>query len=432
MRYSGAPLSLLVTAALLIAACSTKYAIPAASSGNFEYRLEASSGGAGRNTAPTLTCWRRLVPSGDSALEYHRRLSAAGWIGAIGGSVLLCGSGAWGWSQGWTGLGQYSLGLGIALPIAAPLLAHSHGRTRAPKRLTSFHPAVGESLAVENLSASRSCTYVTGASGRVALAADDIKDWLAGLNDVSLWVTPREEHGSRIGINITSTGIVRQVGIEDMTFDAAESAGTVKAFAEFLREFPASGRATQAMRAIELLAWKAACAENTRKSYQDFLRTYPQSESVAAVPYRIERAVLDSAEAEARAERARREQGEAAEKARREREEAAERAREEAKYTPLSPFAAIQQWVRFRSDEAANVGTVTTWRFKVSYVYMNGDFMGYLGDYLSHPVYVGPGSASSVHIDDWVAVTGEFVFVSTTGAVALRAIRVQNEGYRGW
>lgn len=488
-RSSG--LLLTTVAFAVFAGCSTKYAVPPAGSGDYEYRLAAASGGAGQDTTLTVTCWRKLVPR-DSLLEYHRRLSTAGWASAIGASVLLCGSGALGWSQGWTALGQYSLGLGIALPVAAPLLAHAHGRTRPPKRLTNFHPAVGESLIVENLTASRSCTYVTGTSGKVALSANIIKDWLAGRNDVSLWVAPRSERGTRLGINVTSTGTVREVGLEDMSFETAESLSTVKAYSDFLRDFPASVRATEARKAIELLAWKAACAQNTRESYQVFTRTYPQSESTAGAPARIERAVLDSTEAVNTAEayeafirafpssplvvnakrdiekltwdkvaaqntvaacdsyirthlngefvqeaRNLRQSIEAEAKAEREarieaeRQAAEERRREE----PLSTDAAIRQWKHFRTDEQASDGTITTWRFKVNYTGVAHDMLGgscsymfgYLG-YYAYPVRVmGYCQASK---DDWVVVTGRFDYVNSDGEVVLNLVKLKNEGYK--
>jgi outer membrane protein assembly factor BamD (BamD/ComL family) len=267
---------------------------------------------------------------------------------------------------------------------------------------------------------------------------NDIKDWVAGRNDVSLWVAPMAAQATHLGINVTSAGKVRQVGLEDMSFEAAESLGTVKAYSDFLREFPASAKATQARRAIELLAWKAACAENTRESYQVFMRTYPQSESAAVVPSHIERAVLDSTEAvntaeayeafirafpssplvasakrdiekliwdkvaaqntvaacdsyirthpngefvqEARNLRQRIESEAKAEREARieaERKAAEERRREE----PLSYEAAIRQWKQFRTNEESSRGTVTTWRFKVRYTGVDHDVLGGSSNY---------------------------------------------------
>jgi len=277
-----------------------------------------------------------------------------------------------------------------------------------------------------------------------------------------------------------------------MSFETAESLSTVKAYSDFLRDFPASVRATEARKAIELLAWKAACAQNTRESYQVFTRTYPQSESTAGAPARIERAVLDSTEAVNTAEayeafirafpssplvvnakrdiekltwdkvaaqntvaacdsyirthlngefvqeaRNLRQSIEAEAKAEREarieaeRQAAEERRREE----PLSTDAAIRQWKHFRTDEQASDGTITTWRFKVNYTGVAHDMLGgscsYMFGYLGYYAYpVRVMGYCQASKDDWVVVTGRFDYVNSDGEVVLNLVKLKNEGYK--
>ncbi len=124
----------------------------------------------------------------------------------------------------------------------------------------------------------------------------------------------------------------------------------------------------------------------------------------------------------------------------------AERRKEEAKYRPLTLDAAIKQWKHFRTNEVADKGTVTTWRFKVSWV--DADLTGYLAGFDYQVIVMGPlGDRYDARADlgmvgshvravpiavknDWIVVTGAFRYISTDGAVVLDAIRVKNEGYR--
>jgi tetratricopeptide (TPR) repeat protein len=120
---------------------------------------------------------------------------------------------------------------------------------------------------------------------------------------------------------------------------------------------------------------------------------------------------------------------------------------EEEKYRPRSLQEAMEEWIMFRKNEEVYKGRVTTWRFKVMYVYPNGNFSGCLNlEYWpEYQVYVrGPEGEPDYYLatwrspekfprvkeEDWVVVTGEFDYVSSSNEVVLKAIRVKNEGYR--
>ncbi len=421
-------MSFALLVATFLVGCSTKYVIPPRNTSGFDYRLEVAGTKGNKQAGLKIACWRRPAMNGDSTVEYRRRLSTAGWVSTIAAGVALSGSGALGWSRGWVALGQYSIGLGVLLPVAAALLAPKHGEEKAPKSLLTFKPAVGEGIVVQNLtrSASRSCT--TGANGVAAVALRDIQDWFSGKEEIGIWIAPLAANDRRIAAKVTTTGSIAQVSAEELSIEMAETENTAEAYKDFLNEFPASKYAPQARDSMELqywrracltdtreayeefekecpqsesvsavpghverLDWRSACQANTKESYQEFKEMHPQSESVAAIPEHIERADWGSASsantaesyeaylrtypsglfvAEARQsierlEQARRDSVQQAAQAQRLAEE--QRRAEAEKYRPRTNEEAIQEWKRFRNG-TAQTEMVTTWRFKVSYV----------------------------------------------------------------
>lgn len=288
-RMSFAPL----VVAFLVG-CSTKYVIPQRNTCGYDYRLEVAGTKGSEQAGLKIACWRRPVITGDSTVEYRRRLSTAGWVGTIATGVALSSSGAVGWSRGWVALGQYSIGLGVLLPVAAALLAPKHGEVKAPRSLLTFKPAVGEEIVVQNLTRSASRTYTTGADGVAAVPLTDIQDWFSGQEEIGIWIAPLAANDERTAAKVTATGIIAQVSAEDLSFEMAESVNTVAAYNDFQSRFPSNHHAAEAGKSVELLSWKAACNTNTREAYQEFVMAYPQGESLAAVPAHMERIAWDS------------------------------------------------------------------------------------------------------------------------------------------
>lgn len=109
-----------------------------------------------------------------------------------------------------------------------------------------------------------------------------------------------------------------------------------------------------------------------------------------------------------------------------------------------SPEEAIAEWQRFRTDEDAHKGSITTWRFKVEY-FDNENPIGFLDRVDGYGSEYGvcitnlssTYQAATMFRDvpllkskDWVVVTGEFAGVTSDNIVILMPIRVRNEGYR--
>ena len=109
-------------------------------------------------------------------------------------------------------------------------------------------------------------------------------------------------------------------------------------------------------------------------------------------------------------------------------------------------MVAIEEWKNFRANENKYKGTITTWRFPVSY-FSNENPLGYLdkaaGDYgMDYTVFVeGPkgfiyqaaamlGKVPVVKEEDWIVVTGKFLYISSDNRVVLSPFRVINEGYK--
>jgi|GEM_PF-3794567 len=121
------------------------------------------------------------------------------------------------------------------------------------------------------------------------------------------------------------------------------------------------------------------------------------------------------------------------------------RRQDEAKYVVRSPQEAINEWKQFRTNEAEYKGTVTTWRLRVANIFSENPH-GYLGEggysdyqvtvlgneegYWTYALDVYLGKMPKVKVKDWIVVTGRFVGISDDNVVALRAIRVKNEGYQ--
>ena len=281
-----------VSFALLVVAflvgCSTRYVIPPRNTSGYDYRLEVAGTKGNKQAGLKIACWRSPVIIGDSSVEYRRRLSTAGWVSTIVSGVALSGSGALGWSRGWVALGQYSIGLGVLLPVAAALFAPKHGEEKVPKSLLAFKPAVGEEVVVQNLTRSASRSYATGANGVAAVALRDIQDWFSGQDEIGIWIAPLAANERRIAAKVTRAGSVAQVSAEELSIEMAETENTAEAYKDFLREFPSSKYAPQARESMELQYWRRACLADTKEAYEEFEKECPQSESVAAVPGHIE------------------------------------------------------------------------------------------------------------------------------------------------
>jgi hypothetical protein len=279
---------LVLLIAVFLLGCSTRYIIPPKNTTGYDYRLQVVESRGSKQRGPEIACWRKPVLVGESTVEYWRRLSTAGWISTIAAGVALCGSGAFGWSRGWTGLGQYSIGLGVLLPVAAAILAPKHGEEKAPRSLLMFKPAVSEEVAIENLTRSDSQSYTTGADGVAIIPVGDIKDWFSGREEIGVWIAPVAAKDQRIAAKVTSTGSVSQTSVEDLSFEMAEVENTVVAYKDFAREYPTSRYVVQAKESTEALSWRGACLTDTKEAYQEFAKEFPQSESVSAVPGHIE------------------------------------------------------------------------------------------------------------------------------------------------
>jgi hypothetical protein len=120
----------------------------------------------------------------------------------------------------------------------------------------------------------------------------------------------------------------------------------------------------------------------------------------------------------------------------------------EQKYVPMKKIDAIRQWKLFRNNEAKYIGTITTWRFKCSYVSneypfgelpkSNKDIGNYYKVAIDGPenfTYAAAamlGRFPKIVKDDWLIVTCEFTEVTSSGVIVLRPIKVENLGYRGY
>lgn len=174
--------------------------------------------------------------------------------------------------------------------------------------------------------------------------------------------------------------------------------------------------------------------EGARREFETVIEKYPTSSLVASAKQRLGKVKRELAKIEA--------QRIAEEK----------RRQEEKKYRPRSPREAIEEWKKFRRNEKAYKGTVTTWRFKCEHIFSENLF-GYLnpieqGGWTEYQVSVtGPSPYTyqaactfgniirgfklpSVKENDWIVVTGRFEYVSSDGVVVLSPIRVKNEGYK--
>lgn len=119
----------------------------------------------------------------------------------------------------------------------------------------------------------------------------------------------------------------------------------------------------------------------------------------------------------------------------------------EEKYKPRSPSIAIEEWKNFRANENKYKGTITTWRFPISYFISSENPLGCLDEAAGkitrqYKVVVnGPegftyqaaaflGKVPIVKEEDWIVVTGNFLYVSSDNVVVLSPIRIINEGYK--
>lgn len=168
--------------------------------------------------------------------------------------------------------------------------------------------------------------------------------------------------------------------------------------------------------------------EEAKTEFETVIEKYPTSSLIASAKQQLGKVKRELAKIEART---------IAEEKRRQEEE---------KYRPRSPREAIEEWKRFRNNEEACKGTVTTWRFKCQHIDGESPY-GYLdpieqvggGKYAvwlaglegrTYQVAAFFGEVPRVRVDDWLVVTGKFKYVSSGGAVVLEPIRVKNEGYK--
>lgn len=125
-------------------------------------------------------------------------------------------------------------------------------------------------------------------------------------------------------------------------------------------------------------------------------------------------------------------------------EERSRKRKEEEQYRPKSVEEAIAEWKEFRREPTKNMGKITTWRFKVLFIFL-GNIKGevgrreycrvhgpdkHAGEYFSYEELVKAGKVPPVYKNDWIVVTGKFVGIDTEGCVRLSAISVKNEGYQ--
>lgn len=160
--------------------------------------------------------------------------------------------------------------------------------------------------------------------------------------------------------------------------------------------------------------------EGARVKFTEVLDKYPNSEYDNQAKNRIKEVDRELARIEAEKKKA---------------EKEAEEAR---KYEPRTDAEAIFEWVDFRNNEDKRKGTITTWRFKVAYLGVDGVTgqpiaVGYLGPsksvgcrYGSDDVVKG---SKKIKEGDWITVTGAFASVDSEGIVFIRPEKIVNEGY---
>jgi len=179
--------------------------------------------------------------------------------------------------------------------------------------------------------------------------------------------------------------------------------------------------------------------DEARIEFETVIKKYPLSPLVTSAEKQlgIVRKELEKIEAQRIAEERRLEA---------QRREEERRRQEEEKYRPRAPQEAISEWKKFRNNEKAFEGTVTTWRFQVASIsyenplgYLDKAAGGYGSDY---PVAIqGPegftyqagallGMVPVVKEKDWIVVTGKFQYVSSDNVVVLSPIRIKNEGFK--
>lgn len=168
--------------------------------------------------------------------------------------------------------------------------------------------------------------------------------------------------------------------------------------------------------------------EEAKTEFETVIEKYPTSSLVASAKQQLGKVKRELAKIEAR------------------RIAEEKRWQEEEKYRPRSPREAIEEWKRFRNNEKACKGTVTTWRFKCQHIFGECPYgcldpieQGGRAEYevwlaglegRTYQVAVFFGEVPRVREGDWLVVTGKFKYVSSDGAVVLEPIRVKNEGYK--
>lgn len=80
-------------------------------------------------------------------------------------------------------------------------------------------------------------------------------------------------------------------------FAAAERAGTIEAYQEFLARHPSGPLSEKARQAVEELRWKSALRTNTPEAYESFLRDNPATRFADAAKTEIKNLDLKDAEA---------------------------------------------------------------------------------------------------------------------------------------
>jgi tetratricopeptide (TPR) repeat protein len=165
--------------------------------------------------------------------------------------------------------------------------------------------------------------------------------------------------------------------------------------------------------------------EKAKTEYEEVVNKYPDSGYVSEARKRLGEVEAKIARSEKVEEEKKREQ------------------EEKAKYEPRTPEIAKKEWDKFRNNESKYLGTKTTWRVKVSVV-MGGFITGFIygagRDYdvkivspsseFNYNDYASlSGEFPTIHQNDTIILTGNFVGVDPSGEIRLKPIKVVNEGY---
>jgi len=206
VRTTTKRLSYLLCAAVL-GGCTTKY-VPTDLAAGYEYRVEASGATLRRKPAVKVSCLRRIAPAPGQKVGYRRGLSTWGWVGSVGGALGLSALGGWQWSEGRVALGQYSVGVAVALPVVAAIVASKRGTVAAGAVRVGFEPAPVERIVVQSSDRSFIKEYTTGRNGVAVIPLSDFPRLTQYGGTAELWVCLKSSPGTRAGVTVGENGVL--------------------------------------------------------------------------------------------------------------------------------------------------------------------------------------------------------------------------------